>query len=522
MRKLDEHFGVLSHPQDALGMEPGVLARPLITVLSSTVELMGAGITVLALAVFGLLFGQDLYASILGWVRPRSRARVRRVVGRMREAVGNYLVGTLLIVSVGGAFTAFMSLALGVPYFLPLGLVAMVLGLIPYIGSVITALLVTVTTLASVGSKRALIALVVFMVYQQIESHLLSPLVQRRAIKMNPLLISLVALVGGTVAGLLGVILAVPAAAAGRCCSRRCSASGARRGSASGASRRPCLPAWGTWTRHCWRVHLLRREMKRGVRRLWTPGILGRRTEQASFPEHPMTSEESVSASFKRAAAERAVDFIQSGMVVGLGTGSTAAYAVRRLGALLSAGTLKDVVGVPTSRATEALAVSLGVPLTTLDVHPVVDLTIDGADEVAPDLSLIKGGGGALLREKVVAQASRREIIVVDAPKLSPRLGTKWPVPVEVLPFGWRSQALFLESLGARVVPRLALDGAPYHTDQGNVVLDCDFGPIGDPAALAAKLESRAGVMAHGLFLNLATDLVVAGPEGITHRVRGA
>ncbi|MCY1043590.1 ribose-5-phosphate isomerase RpiA [Corallococcus sp. bb12-1] len=235
-----------------------------------------------------------------------------------------------------------------------------------------------------------------------------------------------------------------------------------------------------------------------------------------------MTSDESVSSSFKRAAAERAVDFIQSGMVVGLGTGSTAAFAVRRLGALLAAGTLKDVVGVPTSRATEALAASLGVPLTTLEVHPVVDLTIDGADEAAPDLSLIKGGGGALLREKVVAQASRREIIVVDAAKLSPRLGTKWPVPVEVLVFGWRSQSLFLESLGARVTVRLALDGKPFQTDQGNVVLDCDFGPINDVAGLAARLESRAGVMAHGLFLNLTTDLLVAGPDGITHRVRGA
>ncbi|MCY1035211.1 AI-2E family transporter [Corallococcus sp. BB11-1] len=216
VQRLDEHFGVLSRPQDTFNMEPGVLARPLITVLSSTVELMGAGITVLALAVFGLLFGQDLYASILGWVRPRQRGRVRRVVGRMRVAVGNYLVGTLLIVSVGGAFTALMALALGVPYFLPLGLVAMVLGLIPYIGSFITALLVSVTTLASVGSRRALIALALFMVYQQFEAHLLSPLVQRRAIKMNPLLISLVALVGGSVAGLLGVILAVPAAAAGQ------------------------------------------------------------------------------------------------------------------------------------------------------------------------------------------------------------------------------------------------------------------------------------------------------------------
>ncbi|MFB1483840.1 AI-2E family transporter [Corallococcus sp. RDP092CA] len=216
VRRLDEHFGVLSHPQDAFDVEPGVLAKPLISVLSSTVELLGAGVTVLALAVFGLLFGHDLYASILGWVRPRNRPRVRRIVGRMREAVGNYLVGTFLIVSVGGACTAGMSLALGVPYFLPLGLVAMVLGLIPYIGSVITALLVTATTLASVGSKRAILALALFMVYQQLEAHLLSPLVQRRAIQMNPLLISLVALVGGSVAGLLGVILAVPAAAAGQ------------------------------------------------------------------------------------------------------------------------------------------------------------------------------------------------------------------------------------------------------------------------------------------------------------------
>lgn len=232
-----------------------------------------------------------------------------------------------------------------------------------------------------------------------------------------------------------------------------------------------------------------------------------------------MPSDESA-VSFKRAAAERAVDFIQSGMVVGLGTGSTAAFAVRKLAARLADGTLKDVVGVPTSRATEALATSLGMPLTTLDVHPVVDLTIDGADEVAPDLSLIKGGGGALLREKVVAQASRREVIIVDAPKLSPRLGTKWPVPVEVLPFGWRSQSLFLESLGARVTVRLSLDGAPFQTDQGNLVLDCDFGPLHDAAGLAAKLDSRAGVMAHGLFLNLTTDLVVAGADGITHRVR--
>ncbi|WP_223637607.1 AI-2E family transporter [Corallococcus sp. EGB] len=214
VRRLDARFGVLAHPQNAFTVEPGGLAKPLISVLSSTVELLGAGVTGLALAAFGLLFGQDLYASILGWVRPRNRPRVRRIVSRMREAVGNYLVGTLLIVTVGGACTAGLSLALGVPYFLPLGLMAMVLGLIPYIGSVVTVVLVTATTLASVGSKRAILALVLLVLYQQLEAHLLGPLVQRRAIRMNPLLISMVALAGGAVAGLLGVILAVPTAAA--------------------------------------------------------------------------------------------------------------------------------------------------------------------------------------------------------------------------------------------------------------------------------------------------------------------
>ncbi len=159
-------------------------------------------------------------------------------------------------------------------------------------------------------------------------------------------------------------------------------------------------------------------------------------------------------------------------------------------------------------------------PLTTLEEEPVLDVTIDGADEVAPDLSLIKGGGGALLREKIVAQASRRVVIVVDAGKLSPRLGTRWPLPVEVLPFGWRSQALFLESLGARVTVRQRAGGEPFHTDQGNLVLDCGFGPIDRPEDLASRLGTRAGVVGHGLFLSLTTDLVVAGPDGVEHRSR--
>jgi len=242
-------------------------------------------------------------------------------------------------------------------------------------------------------------------------------------------------------------------------------------------------------------------------------------------------------AQLKRQAAERAVEFVQSGMVVGLGVGSTATFALRRMAELLQQGGLRDVVGVPCSLETEGEARQLGIPLTTLEEHPVVDLTIDGADEVDPELNLIKGGGGALLREKIVAQASLREIIVVTEDKLSPSLGTRWPVPVEVLPFGWRSQATYLESLGARVAVRphpsspspdensrqeRGLGGeAPYVTDQGNYILDSHFGPIPRPDVLAARLEGRAGIVGHGLFIELATDVIVAGPGGVRHLQRG-
>jgi len=222
-------------------------------------------------------------------------------------------------------------------------------------------------------------------------------------------------------------------------------------------------------------------------------------------------------ADLKRQAAERAVAYVESGMVVGLGEGSTAAFAVRRIAQLLEEGKLRDILGVPCSRKVEAEARGLGIPLTTLNEHPVIDLTIDGADEVDPDLNMIKGGGGALLREKIVAQASRREIIAVDESKLSPALGTHWPVPVEVVPFGWRTQAAFLESLGAEPVLRLADDGTPFETDQGNLILDCDFGPIPDPAQLALRLKARSGIVEHGLFLELATEVVVAGEVGVRH-----
>jgi ribose 5-phosphate isomerase A len=217
----------------------------------------------------------------------------------------------------------------------------------------------------------------------------------------------------------------------------------------------------------------------------------------------------------KRQAAWRAVEYVAPGMVVGLGAGSTAALALRRLAQLLRAGQLQDVLGVPCSLQVEREARALGIPLTTLEEHPLLDLTIDGADEVDPRLDLIKGGGGALLREKVVAQASRREVIVVDESKLVPVLGTRWPVPVEVVAFGWRSQATFLELLGAQVTLRRGADGAAYQTDQGNLLLDCRFGPIPRPAELAAALAARAGIVEHGLFLGLATEVIVAGSQGI-------
>lgn len=220
-------------------------------------------------------------------------------------------------------------------------------------------------------------------------------------------------------------------------------------------------------------------------------------------------------AVLKQRAAERAVEYVQSGMVIGLGVGSTASFAVRRIAALLRAGQLRDILAVPCSLAVEDEARRLGIPLTTLERHPVVDLTIDGADEVDPALNLIKGGGGALLREKIVAQASRREIIVVDESKLSPLLGTRWVVPVEVLPFGWRAQAMYLESLGAAVTLRRLPDGSAFTTDQCNYILDSNFGTIPDPVALAARLDARAGIVGHGLFIGIASEVIVAGRDGL-------
>jgi ribose 5-phosphate isomerase A len=221
----------------------------------------------------------------------------------------------------------------------------------------------------------------------------------------------------------------------------------------------------------------------------------------------------------KQKAAVIAVGFVEPGMVVGLGTGSTTQFALERLGERIRSGELRDVVGIPSSLRTEKAARELGIPLTDFETHPLIDVTIDGADEVDPELNLIKGGGGALLREKVLAQATRRNIIIVDEGKLAPRLGTTWALPVEVVPFARPAEERFLASMGAAVTLR-SKGGRPVTTDQGNLLLDAAFGPMENPAAIAEKLNGRAGIVEHGLFIGLAHDVIVAGREGVRHLKR--
>lgn len=220
-------------------------------------------------------------------------------------------------------------------------------------------------------------------------------------------------------------------------------------------------------------------------------------------------------AQLKDLAAAKALEYVESGMILGLGTGSTATAMVRRLGPMLARGELKNIIGVPTSLAIAAEAEACQIPLTDLAAHPKVDLTIDGADEVDPALNLIKGGGGALLREKIVAQASAREIIVVDESKLVDKLGRGWALPVETIPFGLATHYDFIASLGGKAELRLKQDGQPFVSDQGNHILDCNFGPMDDPAGLAARLDGRVGLVEHGLFIGLAQVVVVAGADGV-------
>jgi ribose 5-phosphate isomerase A len=216
----------------------------------------------------------------------------------------------------------------------------------------------------------------------------------------------------------------------------------------------------------------------------------------------------------KELAARQALDYVRDGMVLGLGSGSTMGFFLALLGERLRAGELRDVVGVPTSTRVEAQARTAGIPLTSLDTHPRLDLAVDGADEVDPQLNLIKGLGQALLREKIVATQAARFLIIVDESKLVARLGVG-PLPVEVLPFGAQVQVRWLQALSSRAELWLQRDGTPIVTDNGNYLARCWFEDgIADPQALAHALANRSGIVEHGLFLGIVHAVIVAGPEG--------
>jgi len=217
---------------------------------------------------------------------------------------------------------------------------------------------------------------------------------------------------------------------------------------------------------------------------------------------------------WKQAAAESAVARVDHGMIVGLGSGSTAAFAVRALGRRVREGL--RIMGIPTSERTAAQARALEIPLSTLAEYPQIDVTIDGADEVeAGSLNLIKGRGGALLREKIVASVSKRLVIVVDQTKMVERLGAGESVPVEVIPFGWQVAAVRLGDLGANPLLRRETGVEPFKSDGGHYILDCAFGPITSVESLARELDHVVGVVEHGLFIGMTSEIHVGGPDGV-------
>ena len=216
----------------------------------------------------------------------------------------------------------------------------------------------------------------------------------------------------------------------------------------------------------------------------------------------------------KQLAAEAAAAQVTDGMVVGLGTGSTAAFVVTALGRRVAEGL--RITGIPTSEQTARQARSLGIPLSTLAEHPRADITIDGADEVETgSLNLIKGHGGALLREKIVACASERLVIVVDESKLVRQLGARYQLPVEVVPFGWPATAKHLRDLGAQITLRLHTGGQPFVSEGGHYILDCAFGAIASAATLQRELDATVGLVEHGLFLGLTSQVFVGSTEGV-------
>ena len=219
----------------------------------------------------------------------------------------------------------------------------------------------------------------------------------------------------------------------------------------------------------------------------------------------------------KKAAGVRAIDFVCAGMLVGLGTGSTAEFAIEELSKRVRDGRLSDISCVPSSERTKNFAGAMGLDLVSLGSARRIDVTVDGADEIDSGFNLIKGGGGALLREKVLAQNSGRNIIVADESKLSRRLGERFPVPVEVLRFALEAEKGYLESLGGEVRLRLARDGSRFLTDQDNLIVDWSSGEMDDPSFFADRLQARAGIVEHGLFIGTASDVIVAFPHEVKH-----
>jgi ribose 5-phosphate isomerase A len=234
-----------------------------------------------------------------------------------------------------------------------------------------------------------------------------------------------------------------------------------------------------------------------------------------SNPEGQMSRQDE----FKAAAAHAAAALLHDGMVVGLGSGTTATMAVAAIGRRVAQGL--QIIGVSTSEQTSDQARSLHIPLATLEERSVIDVTIDGADEVETGtLHLIKGGGGNLLREKIVAVASARMIVVADESKVVGKLGSRFPIPVEVVPFGWKTTSNRLQNVNANPKLRRRPDGQTFITDGGNYILDCAHGPIEDPAALQREFDSIVGVVEHGLFIGIASEALVAGPDGVRTLIR--
>jgi ribose 5-phosphate isomerase A len=228
-----------------------------------------------------------------------------------------------------------------------------------------------------------------------------------------------------------------------------------------------------------------------------------------------MAVSETARVAAQRATGEHAATFVEDGMIVGLGTGSTAAFAIAALAARVAQGL--RIRAIPTSRASAVQARGGGIPLTTLNTHPRIDLTIDGADEVDPAMNVIKGRGGALLREKIVASATGHQVIIVDETKLVQRLGERMPLPVEIVPFGWKRTSAALAALG--LAPTLRRAGtAPFHTDNGNYIVDCALPPTFALPDLAAAIKATVGVVEHGFFLGLTHTVVIGTPAGIEVR----